>query len=760
MIKKVIKRNGERVEYNKKKIIIAISNANTEVESDEKISRAGIDKIIKEIEATAPEEVTVEQLQDMVEDGIMGQKKYKLAKKYILYREKHSIIRQTNTTDKSILELISYKNKEVNSENANKNPVLLSTQRDYIAGETSKDLTDRILLPEKIVKAHKDGVLHFHDKDYFIQKGMFNCCLVNIKDMLDNGTVMNGKLIESPKSFQVACTVMTQIIAAVASNQYGGQSINIKHLGKYLRRTYEKEYNKAVKYWGKEYYLEKYDEFKKEYTEKYPNYDATVINFIVKDMLRKITSDIAKKVAEDAMRKDLKAGVQTIQYQINTLMTTNGQSPFVTLFLHMDDKDEYSYEISLIIEEILKQRLEGIKNDAGIYITPAFPKLIYVLGENNCLEGGKYDYLTELAAKCSSKRMYPDYISEKIMRQNYEDNVFSPMGCRSFLSAWKDEDGNYKWEGRFNQGVVSINLPQIGIIANGDEDLFWKLFDERLELCKEALDCRHESLLGTISDVSPIHWQHGAIARLKPGEKIDKYLKNGYSTISLGYIGLYELTKVMTGEAHTTEKGSEFALKVMHHLRDTVDKWKKESPDGLAYGLYGTPAESLCYRFAKIDKEKFGDIPDVTDKGYYTNSYHVDVREKIDAFSKLKFESQFQPISSGGAISYIEVPYLYNNLDAIKELIKFMYNNIQYAEFNTKSDYCTICGYQGEISLNKKLQWECPCCGVKMTSDGFPLDPAHPKNVIRIVRRTCGYLGENLFNEGKSKEISKRVTHI
>ena len=746
MIKKVIKRNGERVEYNKKKIIIAISNANTEVESDEKISRAGIDKIIKEIEATAPEEVTVEQLQDMVEDGIMGQKKYKLAKKYILYREKHSIIRQTNTTDKSILELISYKNKEVNSENANKNPVLLSTQRDYIAGETSKDLTDRILLPEKIVKAHKDGVLHFHDKDYFIQKGMFNCCLVNIKDMLDNGTVMNGKLIESPKSFQVACTVMTQIIAAVASNQYGGQSINIKHLGKYLRRTYEKEYNKAVKYWGKEYYLEKYDEFKKEYTEKYPNYDATVIDFIVKDMLRKITSDIAKKVAEDAMRKDLKAGVQTIQYQINTLMTTNGQSPFVTLFLHMDDKDEYSYEISLIIEEILKQRLEGIKNDAGIYITPAFPKLIYVLGENNCLEGGKYDYLTELAAKCSSKRMYPDYISEKIMRQNYEDNVFSPMGCRSFLSAWKDEDGNYKWEGRFNQGVVSINLPQIGIIANGDEEKFWKLFDERLQICFDALMCRHNALLGTLSDASPIHWQYGAIARLEKGEPIDKLLNSYFSTISLGYIGIYEVTKLMKGVSHTDPVGEEFSVRVMNHMRETVNRWKEET--GLGFALYGTPAESLCYRFARVDKERFGDIEDITDKGYYTNSYHVDVREKIDAFAKLKFESKYQPISSGGAISYVEIPNMKNNLEALEEIVKFIYDNIQYAEFNTKSDYCHICGFDGEIVINDDNEWECPQCGNK----------DHAK--MNVTRRTCGYLGENFWNVGKTKEIKSRVLHI
>ena len=733
-IEQIIKRNNTEVPYNSEKIVIAISNANKEVTGREKASRAAIAEVVKYVEANAnSSKMHVEDIQDLVEKGLMSIGKYSLAKKYIVYRDHRSIVRQANSTDDAIISLIHHTNEEANTENSNKNAMLLSTQRDYVAGIVSKDISDRILLPEHIVNAHKNGVLHFHDKDYFVQKGMFNCMLVNIKDMLDNGTVMNGKKIESPKSFQVACTVMTQIIAAVASSQFGGQSVNIKHLSPYLRKTYDKAYKKAY--------------------EKYINRgeDGEQANIH------------ASEDANERMLEDLKSGVQTIQYQINTLMTTNGQSPFVTLFLELDPEWEYAKENALIIEEILRQRIEGIKNEQGYYVTPAFPKLVYVLDKFNCLEGGKYDYLTKLAAKCSSKRMYPDYISAEKMRENYEGNVFSCMGCRSFLSPWKDENGNYKWEGRFNCGVVSINLPQIGIIANGDEKVFWKLFDERLALCKEALDIRYEALLGTVSDVSPIHWQHGAIARLKPGEKIDKYLKGGYATISLGYIGLYEVTKLMTGESHTTEKGKEFALKVMHHLKDTTERWKRENPDGPAYGLYGTPAESLCYRFAKIDKEKFGDIPDVTDKGYYTNSYHVDVREKIDAFTKLSFESQFQPISSGGCISYIEVPYLSNNIDAIESVINFMYHNIQYAEFNSKADFCTICNYEGEAILKEEdgeMIWTCPNCGEKMKSDGISLNPEHPKNAIKIVRRTCGYLGENLFNTGKTREISKRVTHL
>ena len=746
MIRFVKKRDGSKVPYDKSKIVIALSKANKEVTGRDKISRAGIDVIVNYIESLNKTTIHIEEIQDIVECKLVELNKFRLAKKYILYREKHDIIRQSNSTDESILSLIQGTNKELAEENSNKNVMLLSTQRDYIAGEASKDLTDRVLLPERIVKAHKEGVLHFHDKDYFLQKGMFNCCLINIKDILDNGTVMNGKMIESPKSFQVACTVMTQVIAAVASNQYGGQSVNIKHLGKYLRKTYDKEFTKATQYWGKKYYKEMYDKKLDEYTSKFPSVKKDDIEFMVKDLITTFTLDAAKKYAENAMMKDLKSGVQTIQYQINTLMTTNGQSPFVTLFLHLEDDDEYKDEVALIIEEILNQRYEGIKNEAGVYVTPAFPKLVYVLDENNCLNGGKYDYLTRLAVKCSSKRMYPDYISAKKMKEHYENNIFSPMGCRSFLSAWKDENGEYKWEGRFNQGVVSLNLPQIGIIANGDKDLFWKLLDERLELCYEALMCRHKSLLGTYSDVSPIHWQYGAIARLKKGEKIDKYLKNGYSTISLGYIGLYEMTLAMTGESHTTPKGKEFALEVMHYLRNACETWKKET--GIGFGLYGTPAESLCYRFAKLDREKFGDIEGITDKDFYTNSFHVYVGEEISAFDKLSFEAQFQPISSGGTISYIEIPNMSKNLEALEEVVKYIYNNIQYAEFNTKSDYCHVCGYDGEIIINDDNEWECPCCHNK----------DHKK--MSVVRRTCGYLGENFWNEGKTKEIKNRVMHL
>ena len=617
--------------------------------------------------------------------------------------------------DRSILSLVKNANKETMEENSNKNAVVVSTQRDLIAGECSKDISDRLLLPKEIVDAHNNGVLHFHDKDYFIQS-MHNCCLVNIGDMLDNGTVMNGKMIESPKSFQVACIVMTQIIASVASNQYGGQSLNICHLGKYLRRTYEKAYKKR---------------------------------FLVYSERGLSKEECHERAAEDAIERrqeDLESGVQTIQYQINTLMTTNGQTPFVTLFMYLDKEDEYIEENAMIIEEILKQRLRGIKNEKGVYITPAFPKLIYVLDENNCLKGGKYDYLTKLAVKCSSKRLYPDYISAKIMRQNYEGNVFSPMGCRSFLSPWKNEKGEYIFESRFNQGVVSINLPQIGIIAKGNEEIFWKLLDERLLLCKKALMCRHNALLGTLSDASPIHWQYGAIARLKKGETIDKLLNSCFSTISLGYIGLYELTKLMKGVSHTSKEGEDFSVRVMKYLKDTVDKWKTET--GLGFALYGTPAESLCYRFAKIDKEKFGDIKDVTDKGYYTNSYHVDVREKINAFDKLKFESKYQNISSGGAISYVEIPNMKNNLEALEEIVKFIYDNIQYAEFNTKSDYCQVCGFDGEIIINDENEWECPQCGNK----------DHSK--MNVTRRTCSYLGENFWNVGKTKEIKARVLHI
>jgi len=707
---KIVKRDGKIVPYDKQKIIVAISKANAEVNESERVTDDEIKKIVKYIEGLKKERMLVEEVQDIIEKQLVLLDKYELSKAYMLYRYQRALVRKANTTDESILSLIRNTNKELAEENSNKSTTLASTQRDYIAGEVSRDLTKRILLPEKITKAHEEGVLHFHDADYFVQP-IFNCCLINISDMLDNGTVMNGKMIESPKSFQVACTVMTQIIAAVASNQYGGQSVNIAHLEKYLKKSKEK--------------------FIRKLTEKYE---------------KTLTKKQIEEMATDRLKDELSAGVQTIQYQINTLMTTNGQSPFVTIFMYLKEDDEYIEENAMIIEEILKQRYEGIKNEKGVYVTPAFPKLIYVLDENNNLTGGKYDYLTELAIKCSSKRMYPDYISAKMMRENYEGNVFSPMGCRSFLSTWKDEKGNYKFEGRFNQGVVSINLPQIGLEVDGNEDEFWKLFDERLELCKEALMCRHYALLGTTSDISPVHWQYGAIARLKKGEKIDKYLKDGYSTISLGYIGIYELTKIIKGVPHTDPEGEKFALKVMNHLRSKCEEWKKET--GLGFGLYGTPAESLCYKFARIDKEKYGVIKDITDKGYYTNSYHVDVREKIDAFSKLKFESQFQPISSGGAISYIEVPNMQHNLEALTEVVKFIYDNIQYAEFNTKSDFCHECGFDGEIEVDDDLNWVCPNCGNK------------DKSKMNVTRRTCGYLGENFWNVGKTKEIKSRVTHL
>ena len=707
---KIIKRDGRIVDYDRQKIAVAIEKANRDVIGKEKATKEEIKEIIDYIEGLGKRRILVEDVQDIIEEKLMDMGKHKLAKEYIVYRYNRALVRKSNTTDESILGLIRNENKELAEENSNKNTMLASTQRDYIAGEVSRDLTNRLLLPEKIVKAHQNGVLHFHDADYFVQP-IFNCCLINIGDMLDNGTVMNGKLIESPKSFQVACIVMTQIIASVASNQYGGQSVSLKHLGKYLRKSYNK--------------------YKKQIEEKYKG---------------KLSGSTIEELVDVRVRHELESGVQTIQYQINTLMTTNGQTPFVTLFLQLEENDPYIKENAMIIEEILKQRIQGVKNEAGVYVTPAFPKLVYVLDEHNCLKGGKYDYLTRLAVKCSAKRMYPDYISAKKMRENYEGNVFSPMGCRSFLSPWKDENGNYKFEGRFNQGVVSINLPQVAIIAEGDEEKFWILLDERLELCKEALMCRHYALLGTLSDISPIHWQYGAIARLQKGEKIDKLLYGGYSTMSLGYIGIYEMTKLMKGVSHTTPEGHEFALKVMKHLRETTDKWKKETNIGFA--LYGTPAESLCYKFARVDKEQFGTIKDVTDKGYYTNSYHVDVREKIDAFEKLKFESEFQKISSGGAISYVEIPNMQHNLIALETAVKFIYDNIQYAEFNTKSDYCQVCGFDGEIIINDNNEWECPNCGNK----------DHSK--MNVVRRTCGYLGENFWNAGKTKEIKQRVLHM
>ena len=707
---KVIKRDDTVVEFDRAKIVAAIQKANAAVEESYRIDEASIDAIADSVASKDRQRLLVEDIQDMVETKLMAAGRYELAKAYIIYRYTRALVRKANTTDESILSLIRNDNKELAEENANKNTAIASTQRDYIAGEVSRDLTRRILLPEKISKAHDEGVLHFHDADYFVQP-IFNCCLVNIGDMLDNGTMINGKLIESPKSFQVACTVVTQIISCVASNQYGGQSVEVSHLGKYLRLTYEKYVRKT--------------------RETAPELDGATV----------------EKLAAARTKDELRSGVQTIQYQINTLMTTNGQSPFVTLFLVLREDDPYIEENAAIIQEILTQRLEGIKNESGVYITPAFPKLVYVLDECNNLSGGKYDYLTELAVKCSAKRMYPDYISAKIMRETHNGNVYSPMGCRSFLTDWIDPDtGAYRYEGRFNQGVVSLNLPQIGILSGRDEDKFWAMLDERLELCYEALMCRHNALMGVRSDVSPIHWQYGAIARLGKGEAIDKYLMGNYSTISLGYIGLYEVTMLVKGCSHTEPEGKDFALRLMTYLRDTCYKWRDQT--GIGFSLYGTPAESLCYRFARIDKQRFGTIKDITDKGYYTNSYHVDVREKIDAFSKFEIESQFQRLSPGGAISYVEIPNMRHNLEALRDAVRFIYDNIQYAEFNTKSDYCQVCGYDGEIIVNDDNEWECPCCHNK------------DHNRMNVVRRTCGYLGENFWNEGKTREIASRVLHL
>ncbi|MBQ9764203.1 MAG: anaerobic ribonucleoside-triphosphate reductase [Phascolarctobacterium sp.] len=707
---KVIKRDGTTVDFDGSKIVVAIQKANAVVDPQDRIEEYKILEIAKNVQSRNRMRLLVEDIQDIVEHSLMDAGKFELAKQYIIYRYKRALVRKANTTDESILSLIRNSNKDVMEENSNKNAVMAATQRDLIAGEVSKDLTRRIILPEKISAAHDEGVLHFHDADYFIQP-IFNCCLINISDMLDKGTVMNGKMIESPKSFQVACTVMTQIIASVASSQYGGQSVDICHLGKYLRRSYDK--------------------FKRN---------------ILEASNSKLDEETLESLVQERLRAELQSGVQTIQYQINTLMTTNGQSPFVTLFLHLKEDDPYLKETAMIVEEILRQRLQGIKNDKGVYVTPAFPKLVYVLDELNCLKGGKYDYITHLAVKCSAKRMYPDYISAKKMRENYEGNVFSPMGCRSFLAPWKDENGKYQFEGRFNQGVVSINLPQIGLISGQDEKKFWELLDERLELCYEALMCRHEALKKVRSDVSPVHWQYGAIARLGKGESIEHFLYGGYSSISLGYIGLYEVTMAVKGCSHTEPEGEDFAVRVMQRLRGACDKWKAQTNIGFA--LYGTPAESLCYRFARIDKEKFGSVPNITDKGYYTNSYHIDVREDIDAFQKFAFESQFQKISSGGAISYVEIPNMRHNTEALEDVVRFIYDNIQYAEFNTKSDYCHVCGFDGEIIINDDGEWECPACGNK--------DHA----LMNVTRRTCGYLGENFWNVGKTKEIKARVLHL
>ena len=703
---KVIKRNGEVVEFDRKKIESAILKA---MKHGSGILKEDIaEKISKEIEAESKSKktLTIHQIETIVYSKLINYNQELTAKAYEGYRAVQSFKRKINTTDDSIIGLLNRTNEEVINENSNKNGILASTQRDLIAGEVSKDIARRKLIPAHIVQAHDEGVLHYHDMDYSMQN-IHNCMLINLEDMLQNGTVINNKLVEKPKSFSTACTIVTQIIAQIASGQYGGNSITIKHIAPFLRETYNKYYKK--------YILE---------------FDGTV----------------ATKLAEDRMLEELKSGIQTIRYQLSTLHTSNGQSPFSTIYLEIEEGHEYEREMALICEEMIRQRLEGMKNYKGQNIGEEFPKLVYLLDEHNCLEGGKYDYITKLAAKCSAKRLVPDYQSAKIMRKNYEGETFPPMGCRSHLSPWKDENGNYKWYGRFNQGVISLNLVQIALTANKDMNKFWEVLDERLELCKEALMVRHNLLLGTPSDVSPIHWQHGGIARLKKGEKIDKLLKNGYSTLSLGYVGICEMTYAMLGVSHTTKEGEEFALKVMNHLNNTCQKWKKDT--GLGFGLYGTPGESLTSRFCRIDKQKFGEIKNVTDRMYYTNSYHVHVTEKIDAFTKLKFESQFHDISLGGCISYVEVPDMNKNLEAVEQIINYIYHNVQYAEINTKSDVCFKCGYNGEILLDNNLEWYCPNCNNKSTDD------------MQILRRTCGYLGSNVWGKGRTQEIGQRVLHL
>ena len=704
----VIKRNGNEVDFNGEKIAIAIEKA---MDSSNGIFVEGqaqtIAKEIEDLALTMDKSITIYEIEEIVFDKLVSYGNPATARAYEGYRSVQAYKRERNTTDEDILGLLDRSNHDVMKENSNKNAAIASTQRDLIAGEVSKDIAKRKMIPGDLVEAHEAGAIHIHDMDYIIQP-IFNCCLVNMKDMLDKGTVVNGKMIETPKSFQVACNVMTQIIAQIASNQYGGQSINISCLGKYLRKSYEKNLNLALETLG--------------------------------------DIELSEKMAQQMTKKDLQSGIQTIQYQINTLMTSNGQAPFVTLFMHLLDSDPYVEETAQIIEEILKQRIQGIKNDAGVYVTPAFPKLIYVLDENNIRKESKYYYLTSLSIRCTAKRMYPDYISAKKMKGNYEGNVFSPMGCRAFLPPWQDEKGHYKFEGRFNMGACSINLPQIAILANGKEGRFFEILDKRLDLVKRVGLLRYDHLKTVTSDSSPIHWQHGAIARLGKHESISKLLHNGYSTVSMGYIGIYEATVLTKGVSHTNPQGYDFAMKSMDHLNDAVEKWTEET--GIKFTLYATPAESLVHRFCQIDKSRFGLLENVTDKGYYTNSFHVDVREDISAFEKFAFESKFQDRSTGGCISYAEIPNMSHNLEALETMVKYIYDNIQYAEFNTKSDYCSQCGFDGEILLNDQEEWECPQCGNKDTAS------------LTVVRRTCGYLGENFWNEGRTKEISERVLHI
>ena len=703
----IIKRDGSKAEFDKLKIENAILKAMKYGSGvlEEDIAK-DIAEEIEKIYLQGSPSPTVSKVEELVYKELIDHKQELTAKAYEGYRAVQSFKREVNTTDDSILGLLDKSNEDVLNENSNKNGQLASTQRDLMAGEVSKDIARRKLIPAHIVQAHDEGVLHYHDMDYAIQP-IHNCMLINLEDMLNNGTVINNKLVESPKSFATACTVTTQIIAQIASGQYGGNSITIKHIAPFLRVSYNKYFDK--------------------YKEKY-------------------SLEMAHELAEDRMLEELKSGIQTIRYQLSTLHTSNGQSPFSTIYLEIEEGGEFEREEALICEEMIVQRLEGMKNYKGQEIGEEFPKLVYLLDEHNCLEGGKYDYITKLAAKCNTKRLVPDYQSAKIMRKNYDGETFPPMGCRSHLSNWKDENGNYKWYGRFNQGVVSLNLVQVALTANKDMDKFWEVLDERLYLCREALMVRHNLLLGTSSDISPIHWQHGGIARLEKGEKIDSLLKDGYSTLSLGYVGIYEMTQAMLGVSHTTKEGEEFALKVMNHLKDACDSWKKET--GLGFGLYGTPGESLTSRFCRIDKQKFGEIENVTDRMYYTNSYHVHVTEEIDAFEKLKFESQFHDISLGGCISYVEVPDMSKNLPAVEQIINYIYHNIQYAEINTKPDVCFKCGYTGEIKLDDDMQWYCPNCGNK------------DKDEMQVMRRTCGYIGSNMWGKGRTQEISQRVLHL
>ena len=725
-IRRVIKRNGEEVSFDVNKILNAIRAANNEVEPIHKLNEyqiAAVGNILEKEIMSTQHATSVEDIQDMVERGIMEMRGYEVAQKYVRYRYVRELARKTNTTDEGILALIEQLNEEVKQENSNKNPTINSTQRDYMAGEVSKDLTRRILLPEEIVEAHKQGIIHFHDSDYFAQKE-HNCDLINLEDMLQNGTCISETKIDKPHSFYTACNVTTQIVAQVASNQYGGQSFSLGHLAPFVQVSREKI--------TKEVLAER---------------EQIGLNY---------SDEQVKKIVERRLKDEINRGIQTIQYQLITLMTCNGQAPFVTMFMYLDEVPEGQTrdDLATLIEEVLKQRIQGVKNEKGVWITPAFPKIIYVLDEDNVTPDSKYWKLTELAAKCTAKRMVPDYISAKVMKEMKQGCVYPCMGCRSFLTvedSQRNADGSHKFYGRFNQGVVTINLVDVACSSNGDMDLFWKILDERLELCHRALRCRHERLLGTPSDVAPILWQNGALARLKKGETIDKLLFDGYSTISLGYAGLYEMCVRMTGKSHTDPEARPFALKVMQRLNDKCAEWK--AAENISYSVYGTPMESTTYKFAKCLQKRFGIIKGVTDKNYITNSYHVHVTEKIDAFSKLKFESDFQKLSPGGAISYVEVPNLQDNIEAVIEVMKFIYDNIMYAELNTKSDYCECCGYNGEIQIindekTGKLVWECPNCGNR------------DQDKMSVARRTCGYIGTQFWNQGRTQEIKDRVLHL